>query len=263
METPNAVFQPSGAWSFKANTPTIVDASHWSNITGDPSADASSFFSNDGKLVAQNAFSLEIQACIDLDDFPAYTGSMIVQAVFNPGPLSKSGQYIICSLVVTQDNKRVIMSNQVPTIKQGDQIYLNFLTSADLDATISSNMIYSIISYRDCTTDDTPNYWVTRSGYPPQMTVYKNKVINMVATDVTNGVAKFILTQDGTTTGESMFPNLITSAPMTLQSTTTDQTLTPASWFYLPFAVGNQSITAIFSDKTNNRWSAICTVTGR
>lgn len=262
METPYAIFQPTGTIGLKANTPTVLPPSNW--VSADGSSDPATFFDSNGKIDCSGPFALEIQMCLDLDDLPTYNGSMIVQAIYSPGANSTSKQYIICSLMATQTNKRVIMSNQVPGLQAGDQIYLNFLSSADVSDTISTDQVYSIVSYRDCTNDDAVTYWMSKSGSVPQMAVAKNKVVNMVGANVVNGVATFNLCSDGSATGTSLFPNIISSTPMTLQSLTSDQTLTPPSWFYLPFPVGNQCITAIFSDKSNNNtWSAIVEATGR
>ena len=266
MNTASAVFQPAGEWTIKANTPTVMPVNCWINV--DPSADISeqpaSILDANGKLVSSGDFSLEIQAVIDLDDFPEYSGEIICQAIFNPGPSSKSSQYIITSLHVTQTNRRILMSNQIPTIHQGDQIYFNFLTSTDLTGSFSNDQqVFSAISLRDCSMDSAATYWVCRSGLPPQMAVMQNKVNCMIATDVVDGVATFIATQDGKVTGDSLFPNILTSTPMTLQSVQQDVTLTPPSWFFLPFPTGNQSIKAIFSDKTNGKWTSTITATGR
>ena len=269
MAIPAAVFQPFGQLTIPANTPTILGFNNWANV--DPSADinsqSSNYFTKDGKLLASTSFSLELQALLDLDDFPGYTGDMILQAVFNPGPNSKSAQYIICSLKASQNdstNRRIIMSNQVPNIREGDQIYLNFITSQDLDVTIPTDtQVFSAVSFRDCSQDDAATYWLCRSGLPPQMAVSKNKVTMMISTEVVNGVATFVTTQDGSPTGDSLFPNIIASSPMMCQSIANDSSLLAPSCFLMPFPNGNQALTAVFSDKTNGRWTATITATGR
>lgn len=268
MAIPGAVFQPFGQLLIPANTPTILKVSSWVNV--DPSADinsqASSFLQQDGKLLARSDFSLELQALLDLDDFPDYVGDIIVQAIFQPGPNSKSSQYIICSLKATQSNteRRILMSNQVPNIREGDQIYLNFITSQDLSVTIPTDtQVFSAVSFRDCSQDDAATYWLSRSGLPPQMAVSKNKVNMMISTEVVNGIATFITTQDGNPKGDSLFPNVIASSPMVCQSIVSDPSLVAPSCFLLPFPAGNQTLTAVFSDKTNGRWTSTITATGR
>ena len=262
MDVPYGTFSPTGQWTIPANTPTVMPATSWAPGFGQ-SVDPTTFFDASGKFVASGPTSIEMSAVLDLEDFPSYTGDLILQANFAPGSSSTSQPYIVASLKVSPSAAtRVVLDNLVPVVQQGDQLFFTLIASQDLSQTISTDQVFSVIQYRDASQDTDEVFWITKSGSVPQMAL-KNKMLNMIGTTVTNGIAEFICTQDGSAQGESMFPNIISQAPMTLQSLTSDTTLTPPAWFFLPYPVGNQVLKAVFSDKTNGRWTATIQATGR
>jgi hypothetical protein len=239
-----AQFSPTGQWVLPANVATTVTHSLWANTgnSDQPSADLTdnAIMNSSGLLICPYTGRFDISAVICGADW-GFQGTMTVSMVYTPvNSASTSPKYTLATCQITPSNNTVTMEQRVYA-NSGDTITLTFSPTTAIDAITIAGPTTGLI-FTDVTTDLTQTFFYSVAGNPPTFASL-NKSCLMQTALVTNGIATLTLCQDGTTTGCSLFQQIVGISVIPQAPSTITGPLGVASFSLDPFVVGQKTIT--------------------
>ena len=253
---------PQGTWSISANTPTIVPKDNWlCNASSDFSANeqigAQLMTDDSGNYRMPYESRFQIQMMCDVQNDFGYNGDGNVQVIYVPGNQASASPTYVIATGTFSSSKPVAQLSSIVHAKEGDLFQIKWTFASGLNVTVdSSKQIITNFVVTDLVGVTTPCYWYGVSGTPLTIgTQAQNSV--MLSSVIKNNAATFIVTQDGTANGTSLFTQGISYVDMSIQANVNDPTLTPPSdWWLPPYPSDLKTITVYYAKSGSTQTSS-------